>query len=99
MRAGVDYEASMAAAKTAAASGAGQLLSDSSWEGYTQAPHRLMEGYLAMIDEAATQIPTPPTHILSLIHIPEPTRQRGISYAVFCLKKKKKQKKKQKEKK
>ena len=28
---------------------------------------------------------------LSLIHISEPTRRRGISYAVFCLKKKKKQ--------
>ena len=27
---------------------------------------------------------------LSLIHISEPTRRRGISYAVFCLKKKKK---------
>ena len=27
--------------------------------------------------------------ILSLIHISEPTRRRGISYAVFCLKKKK----------
>ena len=26
---------------------------------------------------------------LSLIHIPEPTRQAEISYAVFCLKKKK----------
>ena len=26
---------------------------------------------------------------LSLIHISEPTRRRGISYAVFCLKKKK----------
>ena len=26
--------------------------------------------------------------ILSLIHISEPTRRRGISYAVFCLKKK-----------
>ena len=25
---------------------------------------------------------------LSLIHISEPTRRRGISYAVFCLKKK-----------
>ena len=24
---------------------------------------------------------------LSLIHISEPTRRRGISYAVFCLKK------------
>ena len=29
---------------------------------------------------------------LSLIHISEPTRQAEISYAVFCLKKKKKQK-------
>ena len=31
---------------------------------------------------------------LSLIHISEPTRQAEISYAVFCLKKKKKQNKK-----
>ena len=30
-----------------------------------------------------------PVVILSLIHISEPTRRRGISYAVFCLKKKK----------
>src|SRR5665647_3798628 len=30
---------------------------------------------------------------LSLIHISEPTRRTPISYAVFCLKKKKKQKK------
>ena len=29
-------------------------------------------------------------HILSLIHISEPTRRTPISYAVFCLKKKKK---------
>src|SRR5665213_3951019 len=35
----------------------------------------------------------PPTLVqkLSLIHISEPTRQAEISYAVFCLKKKKKQ--------
>ena len=31
-------------------------------------------------------------HELSLIHISEPTRQAEISYAVFCLKKKKKTK-------
>ena len=31
-------------------------------------------------------------YILSLIHISEPTRQAEISYAVFCLKKKKKKK-------
>src|SRR5678809_1062590 len=30
--------------------------------------------------------------LLSLIHISEPTRQAEISYAVFCLKKKKKKK-------
>src|SRR5678809_1621982 len=30
------------------------------------------------------------TYNLSLIHISEPTRQAEISYAVFCLKKKKK---------
>ena len=34
--------------------------------------------------------------ILSLIHISEPTRRTPISYAVFCLKKKKKKKKKKK---
>ena len=33
---------------------------------------------------------------LSLIHISEPTRQAEISYAVFCLKKKKKTRKKKK---
>ena len=32
------------------------------------------------------------TQYLSLIHISEPTRQAEISYAVFCLKKKKKKK-------
>ena len=34
---------------------------------------------------------------LSLIHISEPTRLRRISYAVFCLKKKKKKNTKQTE--
>src|SRR5660397_278498 len=35
----------------------------------------------------------PPARLLSLIHISEPTRLRRISYAVFCLKKKKTNKK------
>ena len=38
--------------------------------------------------EVAVKVQRP--HILSLIHISEPTRQAEISYAVFCLKKKKK---------
>lgn len=62
-RAGTDYEASMQAAKNAAETNGWTLLSDSSWSGYMDLPHRLMEGYLAMIDEAAQQIDRPPTHI------------------------------------
>src|SRR5450756_352316 len=38
------------------------------------------------------EVASPPVRVLSLIHISEPTRL-GISYAVFCLKKKKKNKK------
>jgi len=63
VRAGADYEASMAAAAKAARENGWTLLSDSSWPGYTELPHRLMEGYLVLMDEAARQLPLPPTHI------------------------------------
>lgn len=63
-RAGADYAASMAAAQEAAAQEGLVLLSDSSWAGYTDIPHRLMEGYLVLANEAAEQIPQPPTHVL-----------------------------------
>ncbi|MEQ9257776.1 MAG: pyridoxal-phosphate dependent enzyme [Roseovarius sp.] len=63
VRAGADYEASMAAAAEAARAHGWTLLSDSSWPGYFDIPHRLMEGYLAMAEEAARQCPEPPTHI------------------------------------
>src|SRR5680860_1718204 len=43
-------------------------------------------------DELRTPAPPPPEKCLSLIHISEPTRRTPISYAVFCLKKKKKTK-------
>eukprot|EP00658_Telonema_sp_P-2_P085608 TRINITY_DN9796_c0_g2_i1.p1 TRINITY_DN9796_c0_g2~~TRINITY_DN9796_c0_g2_i1.p1 ORF type:complete len:166 (+),score=46.25 TRINITY_DN9796_c0_g2_i1:3-500(+) len=39
-----------------------------------------------LVQEAVNHV----EHILSLIHISEPTRLLSISYAVFCLKKKKK---------
>src|SRR6056297_2770026 len=64
VRAGRDYEASMAAAAQTAEDQGWTLLSDSSWPGYFDLPHRLMEGYLAMAAEAARQMPAPPTHIL-----------------------------------
>ena len=44
-------------------------------------------------DDKKAEAPATPaasTQPLSLIHISEPTRQAEISYAVFCLKKKKK---------
>ncbi|MEM9580486.1 MAG: pyridoxal-phosphate dependent enzyme [Pseudomonadota bacterium] len=60
---GADYEASMAAAQEAATANGWILLSDSSWEGYFEPPHRLMEGYLVMAAEAAEQMQASPTHI------------------------------------
>ena len=64
VRAGAEYEASMQAAFETAEENGWTLLSDSSWEGYFDLPHRLMEGYLAMAAEAARQMPEPPSHIL-----------------------------------
>lgn len=64
VRAGATYEDSMVAAESAAVAGAGTLLSDSSWPGYTDLPMAIMEGYLQLAAEAAAQIDAPPTHIL-----------------------------------
>ncbi len=64
VREGIDYAASMEAAAQAAQQNGWTLLSDSSWDGYTDLPHLLMEGYLQMALEAAEQCPETPTHIL-----------------------------------
>jgi diaminopropionate ammonia-lyase len=63
IRSGHDYESSMEAAHDAAHVNGWTLLSDSSWPGYWEMPHRLMEGYLVMAAEAARQMPQVPTHI------------------------------------
>ncbi|MAM61599.1 pyridoxal-phosphate dependent enzyme [Maritimibacter sp. UBA3975] len=63
-RAGATYEDSMAAALAEAQAEGLTLLSDSSWPGYTEMPHVLMEGYLILMAEVADQMPEPPTHIL-----------------------------------
>src|SRR5660397_266974 len=47
---------------------------------------------LSRIDEFTSVVALLLTLSLSLIHISEPTRLRRMSYAVFCLKKKKKTK-------
>ena len=59
---GEDYEASMKAASKRAAQESWNLLSDSTWEGYS-AGYDVMEGYLMMPQEAFEEIPTSPTHI------------------------------------
>jgi diaminopropionate ammonia-lyase len=62
-RAGAIYEESMAAAQNAAQEHGWYLLSDSSWEGYTEAPYLVMEGYLALMSEVFDQMTVPATHI------------------------------------
>src|SRR5660397_278521 len=51
------------------------------------------QGCTHLLAERAGILAERTVHFLSLIHISEPTRLRRISYAVFCLKKKKIQKK------
>ncbi len=66
IRAGFDYEESMAATRDMASAEGWVLLTDSSWPGYTEIPRLVMEGYLVMGAEAAAQveaIANPPTHI------------------------------------
>ena len=63
VREGTIYEESMAAAQTAAEANGWVLLSDSSWPGYMERPHRLMEGYLVLMAEAVAQLPSAPSHI------------------------------------
>ncbi|MGI9390656.1 MAG: pyridoxal-phosphate dependent enzyme [Boseongicola sp.] len=63
VRAGDTYEASMAAAAAHAENLGAILLSDSSWPGYVDRPHVLMEGYLVLMDEIVGQIDQAPTHI------------------------------------
>ncbi len=60
---GTDYEASMKAAADYAKAHDYMLLSDSSWGGYYDAPHTLMEGYLAAAEEIVQEMPEVPTHI------------------------------------
>ena len=61
-RAGETYEQSMSAAQTVAKENAWTLLSDSSWPGYSDLSHRLMEGYTVFMAEAERQI-SAPSHI------------------------------------
>ncbi|WP_375230652.1 pyridoxal-phosphate dependent enzyme [Roseobacter sp. S98] len=64
VRAGSTYEESMQAAEDAAAENGWQLLSDSSWAGYTTWPTAVMEGYLQMAAEITDEMAAAPDVIL-----------------------------------
>jgi len=63
LRAGADYEESLTAAMEESVKRGWHLLSDSSWEEYSDPARNVMEGYLIMGAEAAEEIATPPTHV------------------------------------
>ena len=66
IRAGFDYEESLAASREMASAEGWVLLTDSSWPGYIDIPRLVMQGYLVMGAEAADQveaIASPPTHL------------------------------------
>ncbi len=58
------YDDAVRAAAEAAAANGWFVVSDTSWEGYTQVPVDVMQGYRLMADEAANQWSGPaPTHV------------------------------------
>ncbi|WP_169569946.1 pyridoxal-phosphate dependent enzyme [Sneathiella limimaris] len=63
VREGTDYEASMDAARKAAQDNDWQLLSDSSWLGYSEPARDVMEGYLIMGAEIGDQLAEAPSHV------------------------------------
>lgn len=62
IRAGATYEASMEAAAAHAEATGARLLSDSSWPGYAERPHLLMEGYIVFMAETIRAMDAP-SHI------------------------------------
>ena len=61
---GMNYDACVRlAARQARETPGGVLVQDTAWEGYTQIPLWIMQGYLTMALEADEQMGAPPTHV------------------------------------
>ncbi|WP_350333504.1 diaminopropionate ammonia-lyase [Coralliovum pocilloporae] len=58
-----DYDDSVRIAREEAEANGWFIISDTSWEGYTEPPRAVMAGYGAMVHEIADQSPEPPTHV------------------------------------
>ncbi|HIU64404.1 MAG TPA: diaminopropionate ammonia-lyase [Candidatus Avacidaminococcus intestinavium] len=41
------------------------VMQDTSWEGYTQVPLAIMQGYTTLVDEALEELPEPATHVFA----------------------------------
>ncbi|MBL4751621.1 MAG: diaminopropionate ammonia-lyase [Amylibacter sp.] len=58
-----DYDASVDRVRKDAAENGWFVVSDTSWDGYTQPPTDVMAGYGVMVHEIVTALDTPPTHV------------------------------------
>ena len=58
-----DYDDSVLLAKKEAEENGWFVVSDTSWEGYTEPPRDVMAGYSVMTREACEALEKPPTHV------------------------------------
>ena len=58
-----DYDASVALAREEADANGWFVVSDTSWEGYTEPPRDVMTGYGVMVDEVTASLDQAPTHV------------------------------------
>ncbi|MCP3461014.1 diaminopropionate ammonia-lyase [Bradyrhizobium sp. CCGUVB23] len=58
-----NYDDSVATASRVASERGWIVVSDTSWPGYERIPHLVMQGYTALLREALTALPKPPTHV------------------------------------
>jgi len=58
-----DYDASVRLARLEAEKNGWFVVSDTSWEGYTEPPRQVMAGYGVMVAEMTDLLKTPPTHV------------------------------------
>lgn len=59
-----DYDESVRQCATESAANNWQIISDTSWAGYTDIPRAVMAGYTVMVREMMEQLEEPPTHVI-----------------------------------
>ena len=59
-----DYDASVRQCATESNANNWQIISDTSWPGYTDSPRAVMAGYTVMVHEMMQQLDEPPTHVI-----------------------------------